>query len=166
MSLADRDEKEAKSIFGQYGVDYEPRVNFERLRKERLQNLQTKMQKDGWSAAICFDPINVRYATGVRFGGTGLIARKFLRYAIVPAQGDPLMYQYYFGMAVAKKLLKNVEPARGWWYFYGGDNSGSLARAWAKTVKADLKKLGAENGRIGLDKVDAHGYNALSGGRA
>lgn len=49
---------------GKYAVDYEERVNYPRLRAERLQRAKDQMNKDGLGAIVTWDEANVRYLTG------------------------------------------------------------------------------------------------------
>ena len=49
--------------FGKYAVDYETRVNYERLRSERLQRAKDQINKDGLGALITWDEANIRYLT-------------------------------------------------------------------------------------------------------
>ncbi len=49
--------------FGKFAVDYEQRVDYDRLRKERLARAQAQMAKDGVGAILSFDCDNIRYLT-------------------------------------------------------------------------------------------------------
>lgn len=49
--------------FGKYAVDYEQRINYDRLRKERLEKAQRQMEADGLGAIMTFSPDNIRYLT-------------------------------------------------------------------------------------------------------
>ena len=158
-----KDQKFAKSIFGQYAVDYEKRVDFERLRKERLERVQEGIRNAQLGGLLLYDPINIRYTTGTRYGGSGLVARKFLRFVIVPGQGDPILYEYPYAAPHSSKLVDNVELAKSWWHFYAGENAESMAKEWAKEVAASLQTMGILKERIGVDNLDFHGFQAMVG---
>ncbi len=49
--------------FGKYAVDYEKRVDYDRLRKERLQKTKDQINKDGLGAIVTWDEANIRYMT-------------------------------------------------------------------------------------------------------
>ncbi|MCX8031963.1 MAG: Xaa-Pro peptidase family protein [Thermoleophilia bacterium] len=49
---------------GKYAVDFEQRVDYDRLRRERLQRAKDQMIKDGLGAIVTWDEANVRYLTG------------------------------------------------------------------------------------------------------
>jgi len=48
------------------GVDWEERVNFDRLRRERVQKAKEAMEKSGVDALFVFALEDVRYLTGFR----------------------------------------------------------------------------------------------------
>ena len=49
--------------FGKYAVDYEARIDYGRLRKERLQRAKDQMSADGLGAIITWNEANIRYLT-------------------------------------------------------------------------------------------------------
>jgi Xaa-Pro aminopeptidase len=51
---------------GTMGVDWQGRIDFARMRRERLAKAQAKMKENGIAAMLCFTPENKRYTTGLR----------------------------------------------------------------------------------------------------
>ncbi len=49
--------------YGLMGVDWEERVNFERLRTERLTRIKKLLKESEMGALLCFDMNNIRYIT-------------------------------------------------------------------------------------------------------
>ena len=49
---------------GKFAVDYEQRVDYPRLRAERLQRAKDQINKDGLGSLVTWDEANVRYLTG------------------------------------------------------------------------------------------------------
>ncbi len=45
------------------GVDWEARVDFDRLRRERLARIKGLLKQSNLGALLCFDMNNVRYIT-------------------------------------------------------------------------------------------------------
>ena len=45
---------------------YEEKIDFDRMRKFRLQRIRGQMENNNVGATILFDPINIRYATDAR----------------------------------------------------------------------------------------------------
>ena len=58
--------------FGTMGVDWEERVNFERLRTERLARVKNLLKTSDLGALLCFDMNNIRYLTATVIGTWGL----------------------------------------------------------------------------------------------
>jgi len=48
---------------GKYAVDYEERVNYPRLREERLRKAKEELKKSEAGALITWDEANIRYLT-------------------------------------------------------------------------------------------------------
>ena len=73
--------------FGKYAVDYEQRVDYARLRAERLQRAKDQINKDGLGAMVTWDEANVRYLTGyyITTPNRPLEAQ----FAFVARNGDP-----------------------------------------------------------------------------
>ncbi len=49
--------------FGKLAVDYEQRVDYDRLRRERLGRAKEQINKDGLGAMVTWDEANIRYLT-------------------------------------------------------------------------------------------------------
>ena len=49
--------------FGKYAVDYEERVDYPRLRAERLARARAQLNKEGIGAMVTWDEANIRYIT-------------------------------------------------------------------------------------------------------
>src|SRR5207245_2794613 len=54
-----------RRTWGQMAVDSQERINFDKLRRERLQRTQEQMKQDGLEVLLLFDGDNIRYATGL-----------------------------------------------------------------------------------------------------
>src|SRR4051812_21960124 len=81
---------------GQIGVDYEKRVDFDRLRKYRLARAQAALEASGCGAFLLFDFYNIRYTTQTWIGGA--LGDKMIRYALLMPGKDPILWD--FGSAV------------------------------------------------------------------
>ena len=73
---------------GQMGVDSQERIDFSRLRKERLQRAHQQMKTSGHEALLLFDGDNIRYVTGLFDYGW----RTYMRYCLLPADQEPIMF--------------------------------------------------------------------------
>ena len=54
--------------FGTMGVDWEERVNFDRLRTGRLDRVKNLLKASDLGALLCFDMNNIRYLTATVIG--------------------------------------------------------------------------------------------------
>ena len=81
-----------RDLIGTVVVDYDENVDIKRLCQERLAKLQAEMVNYDLGGMILFNPLNVRYATGVR--GNEIIAMHMkLGYeALVPREGKPILF--------------------------------------------------------------------------
>ncbi len=58
----------ALPTYGTMAVDWENRVDFDRLRRERLARAKDLLSKSEMGALLCFDMNNVRYLTATHIG--------------------------------------------------------------------------------------------------
>lgn len=84
-------EYQPRRTFGIEGCDFEERVNYERLRRDRLQRLKNQMQKYDFSALLLNLGDNIRYATGT-WDQIWRMANQ-TRYCLVPRQGEPILFE-------------------------------------------------------------------------
>lgn len=76
--------------FGKYAVDYEQRIDYGRLRDERLQRAKDQIKKDGLGAFITWDAANIRYLTSY-YVTTPMRAAES-QFAVLPRNGDPILF--------------------------------------------------------------------------
>ena len=133
-------------------------VNFDALRSGRLARLQMMMKRHQLPVCLFFNPASIRYATGTDVMGVWT-AGTFARYCVVPADGDPILFEYRNSMHVSEKLVRDVRPAYGWQF--AGVQSRDKAREWAQSIRSVLRELGREGEPLAVDKLDAIGFLAL-----
>jgi len=124
--------------FGTMGVDWEERINFDRLRRERLQKAKDALDKSDLNALFIYRPENVRYLTGFR-SHLGPVAIFFLALAILPKGGEPILLtgDYIHAQQRMPWLKKeNILPLLP-------------IRAWSEKIKGELGDLA--EGKIGVD---------------
>ncbi len=81
----------AADVFGQEAVDWQQRVDFERLREKRLTRTRQAMTKHDVPVLLLFLGDNIRYATGSYQGHWKYPPS--IRYAVVPAEHDPILFE-------------------------------------------------------------------------
>ena len=72
--------------FGIAGLDWQQRVNWDRLRKYRIERAREMMKKHGLGAMLCMYDENVRYITGTLTPGWNRL-KPGLRYAMLCGDG-------------------------------------------------------------------------------
>ena len=87
---------------GKMAVDFEERVNFDRLRNYRIARAQQALQASELGAVLCFDNNNIRYLTGSVIGEWS--RDKMCRYALL-TRDSPNPYLWDFGSAAAHHRL-------------------------------------------------------------
>ena len=88
---------------GTMSVDWEQRVDFERLREARLASLRLKLEESDLGALLAFDFGNIRYMTGTHIGTWAM--DKLIRFALITRHSDPIIWD--FGSAAKHHTLLN-----------------------------------------------------------
>ena len=89
--------------FGPNAVDWENRVDMDRLRQERLAKLNAELEKSELGALLSFDFANIRYMTATHIGTWAV--DKLIRFALLPRGGKPVVWD--FGSAARHHQLYN-----------------------------------------------------------
>ena len=82
----------ALKTFGQMQVDWEQRVDIDRLRKERLARAKEQLRKSNVGALLCFDMNNIRYITATHIGTWAM--DKLVRFCLLPQNAEPIMWDF------------------------------------------------------------------------
>src|SRR4051794_33479299 len=82
-------------------VDWEQRIDFAKLRSDRLAKAQASLEASDLGAVLLFDQNNIRYATSTHIGEWA--RDKSARFAVVPRGGDPVLWD--FGSAAKNHQL-------------------------------------------------------------
>ena len=80
-----------RRLYSQTGADWQQRVDFDRLRKDRLARLQQEMKTHDLGALVLFAGANIRYATGSYQGNWKY--NNNIRYAVVPNGAEPVLFE-------------------------------------------------------------------------
>lgn len=140
---------------GFQGIDWESNINYERMRKERLERAKKSMKEKGLSALICYDFDNIRYITGTHIGEWN--RDKMNRYCILI---DGVEQPFLFDGAAPSKRLRvdwlakdHIMPAVG--SMRGGiPNDVGMVDIVVDEVVGYLKEYGADKGKVGMDITD------------
>ena len=96
----------ALPTYGTMAVDWENRVDFDRLRRERLARTKELLVKSEMGALLCFDMNNVRYITATHIGTWA--QDKANRFTLLPQNDEPILWD--FGSAELEMRGLHKEP--------------------------------------------------------
>ena len=93
------------------GVDWESRVDFERLRRYRMGRVKEKLNESSLGSLLLFDMNNIRYSTA---GHIGNWARdKLFRCVLITRDADPILWD--IGSSAKRRRLHNPWlPIESW----------------------------------------------------
>jgi Xaa-Pro aminopeptidase len=78
--------------FGLQAVDWEQRIDFPRLRAERLSRAKEQLERSELGSLLCFDMSNIRYLTSTHIGTWAI--DKLVRFALLPRGGEPIVWDF------------------------------------------------------------------------
>ncbi len=132
-------------------------VNPVRLRAGRLRRLQAAMRQHDVEACLFFNPANVRYATGATTM-TVYCLGSFVRCALVPVEGQPVLFEHANSMHLFSGIEADVRPFHAWEFY---DNSASEAATWAREIVQAIRDLGVGSRQLAIDKLAPVALRAL-----
>ncbi len=145
----------ALPTYGTMAVDWEQRIDFDRLRRERLAHAQGLLAKSEMGALLCFDMNNVRYLTSTHIGSWA--QDKISRFTLLPQNDEPILWD--FGSAARHHQLHCPwlgERSRPGISLLRGAMSPEMGRAEdvAKKIRVELEKRGLHKEPLGIDIVE------------
>src|SRR5215469_2524559 len=141
---------------GHMGVDYEERVDFDRLRSYRMARARQALNASECGALLLFDFYNIRYTTQTWIGGA--LGDKMIRYALLFRDRDPILWD--FGSAVRHhKLYSTWLPDENWRPGFLGFRGAvapeaGLMREAVTEIKSLLTEAGVAAAPLGVDIVE------------
>jgi Xaa-Pro dipeptidase len=78
--------------YGPNAVDWEERVDMDRLRGQRLGRLKASLDRSELGALLSFDFHNIRYMTSTHIGTWAM--DKLIRFALLPRGGEPVVWDF------------------------------------------------------------------------
>lgn len=163
---------------GSNAVDWEERVDFERLRDARLARLKAQLDGSDMGAVLAFDFSNIRYMSATHIGTWAM--DKLIRFALLTRNTDPIVWD--FGSAAKHHKLYNpwldlttaemdadpnaphegakrprlesgaragISTLRG-----GFPPEAGIAEGVAKKIKRELEKFGVADQPLGVDVIE------------
>ena len=149
-----------KRVLGRANTLYEPGVDFDRLRRERLRKVQQEMVKRDIGAMLLTDIMNIRYATGISIMPLWY-AVNLAHYTLIPAEGEPILYEYSMALFRAEQFWSQVRPAYYWQARFADQFAGQRSDEWAAQIADILREWGVADAKLAVDLLDYHGFTAL-----
>jgi len=141
---------------GHMAVDYETRVDFDRLRDYRLGRAHACLKASECGAFLLFDFYNIRYTTQTWIGGA--LGDKMTRYALLTGDGEPMLWD--FGSAARHHRLYSpwLKPENchaGMLGLRGAiAPSAGLMESAVRQIKGLLTDAGVADAPVGVDIVE------------
>jgi Xaa-Pro aminopeptidase len=141
--------------YGLMAVDWEERVNIDRLRRERLDRIKVALKKSELGALLCFDMNNIRYITATHIGTWAM--DKLVRFSLLPQEDEPILWD--FGSAarhhqiycpwLGDRSRAGISTLRG-----ATNPDSALAADVAKKIKRELEKRHLQSQPVGVDVIE------------
>ena len=141
---------------GHGAVDFEQRVDFDRLRRHRLARAKESLAGSECGAFLLFDFYNIRYTTQTWIGGA--LGDKMTRYALLTRDGEPMLWD--FGSAARHHQLYSPwlapENCRAGMLGLRGAIApeAGLMRDAVTQIKDLLTQAGVADAPVGVDIVE------------
>jgi Xaa-Pro aminopeptidase len=143
--------------YGANAVDWEQRIDLDRLRRERLERLSKMLERSELGAVLSFDFSNIRYMTSTHIGTWAM--DKLIRFALLPRRGEPIVWD--FGSAArhhqlfnpwldgTKRARAGISTLRGAMHPDAG-----VAETLARNVARELADRGLTGAPLGVDVIE------------
>jgi Xaa-Pro aminopeptidase len=144
-------------------VDWEQRIDFAKLRGDRLARAKQKLEESDLGALLLFDPNNIRYVTSTHIGEWA--RDKNARYVLLPRNGDPVLWdfgsaarhhQMYAPWLPPESFRAGVTPMRG----AMPDETG-VPDTLGERIAHEMRERGLEGEKLGVDMTDMVALAAL-----
>lgn len=148
---------------GVMGVDWEHRVDYQRLRDYRVSRVREQLENSDLGAVLLFETSNIRYVTSTHIGYWAF--NKGERYALMTRTGEPRIWD--FGSAAKAHRLQHpdMDPDHS-----VGGNTGlqgaiaptaGLQKSAAEEIASVLREEGVADMPLGVDMAETSVFLAL-----
>ncbi len=137
-------------------VDWEQRIDFARLRSDRLEKARASLRASDLGAVLVFDQNNIRYVTSTHIGEWA--RDKSARCVLLPREGEPVLWD--FGSAAKHHRLYAPWLPESSWQAGVTSMRGAMPRetgvpdTLAGRIHRELAELGIAGEPLGIDLTD------------
>jgi len=144
-----------RRLYSMSGADWEGRIDFDRMRKERLAQARKAMEDLDLGAMVLYHGANVRYVTGVYQGMWKY--NIFIRYAVLCRDSEPVLFETVGSDMESAKLdcpwmYGRIRPAITWTWSEGATER--QVKNMVAGVVDYLKEKKVYGEKIGVDIMD------------
>lgn len=149
---------------GTMATDSELRIDFEKLRRDRLAKMNEQLKQDGLGALLAFDPDTIRYITGTKLNDW--TNNKLARCCLLAADHEPILYEIGSAIETKKRLSPWIADRI---YPMIGSMRGTFpepvvygnAKKFAGMIRSHLTEMGVAGEPLGLDMTEIPFLRAL-----
>src|SRR5919108_2214220 len=143
---------------GTVGLDWQQRVNWDRLRTYRTERARERMKAAGLGAMLLMYDENVRYVTGTLTPGWNRL-KPGLRYALLCGDGAPVLFeQGDIGFQIQRHAPwippENVRWSYAWIKGAAGPASAQQGRKITKAIMKEMERYKVGDKTLGVDFID------------
>ena len=151
--------------FGTVGLDWQQRVNWDRLRTHRLDRARARMKAHGLGALLLMYDENVRYVTSTLTPGWNRL-KPGLRYAMLCGDDPPVLFeQGDLGFQIERHSPwippQNVRHSYAWIKGAAGPASAQQVKKFTNAAMQEMRKSGVAGERLGVDFIDINMLQAF-----
>ena len=155
--------------FGTVGVDWQQRINWDRLRKYRLERARERMKAHGLGALLLMYDENVRYVTSTLTPGWNRL-KPGLRYALLCGDGAPVLFeQGDIGFQIQRHAPwipeENIRWSYAWIKGAAGPASKQQVKKFTDAIVKEMKRYGVLDQTLGVDFIDINMLAAFTEAR-
>ncbi len=132
------------------------------LREYRLARVRQQLRERDYAGILLTDPLNLRYATD----STNMqlwITHNQARACFIATDGPVVMFDFHGcgHLNAHLPLIDEVRSMTPFFYFIGGSRCEEFAAKFADEVDDLVRRHGAGNRRLAVDKIEIHGVRAF-----
>lgn len=123
------------------------------IQRHRRQQISRRLKEADCEAVLLFDPVNIRYATATRNMQVWTM-HNLLRYALVFAEGEPVLFESPSSAHLADGYVDDIRPALTTDFMAVGFRGEEMALRWVDSVVSVLHERGLSGQRLAIDRAD------------
>ena len=144
-------------------VDWEQRIDYARLRADRLRRAKAALDASDLGALLLFDPNNIRYVTSTHIGEWS--RDKNARYVLMCRGADPILWdfgsaarhhQLYAPWLPPESFRAGVTPMRG-----AMPDASGIPDALGERIAHEMREAGVAGEPLGIDMTDMVALQAI-----